>query len=312
MTAAINAINYCIGKGIKVANHSWSGGAYNAALDSACTAARNAGHIIVAAAGNGGFDGRGDNNNTIPAYPASYTQDNIIAVAAIDNDNKLTTFSNYGSTNVDLGAPGKMIASCYNSATNSYVYLDGTSMAAPHVTGRRGTGLEQEPDLDLLASPQQDPQHDQAAEQPLGQDRHGWLSECEQRDPLSGRDSHRTPSPARSRAFHLVASRRVRECRFLGAIRTYGCGPGRDSVHAPAGSRGDASRRAASTLGLLEPRRPASRVSFCIPSTGCRLASCGGLHLRRSSLRIAPGRSIGKLRGDAPWRRSVETPGGVR
>lgn len=135
VTAAINAINYCIGKGIKVANHSWSGGAYNAALDSACTAARNAGHIIVAAAGNGGFDGRGDNNNTIPAYPASYTQDNIIAVAAIDNDNKLTTFSNYGSTSVDLGAPGKMIASCYNSATNSYVYLDGTSMAAPHVTG---------------------------------------------------------------------------------------------------------------------------------------------------------------------------------
>ncbi len=124
-----------MGKSIKLSNHSWSGGAFSSSLNSAITNARTAGHMLVCAAGNGGADGRGDNNNTIPQYPASYTQDNIIAVAALDNDNKLARFSNYGSTSVDLGAPGVTIASCYHSADNAYVYMDGTSMAAPHVTG---------------------------------------------------------------------------------------------------------------------------------------------------------------------------------
>ncbi len=135
VTAAVNALNYCVGKGIKLSNHSWGGGASNTSLNNAITAARNAGHLVIAAAGNGGADGRGDNNDVTPSYPASYSQDNIIAVAAIDNDNKLATFSNYGASSVDIGAPGVTIASCYNTSTSSYVYLDGTSMATPHVTG---------------------------------------------------------------------------------------------------------------------------------------------------------------------------------
>lgn len=135
ISAAIGAIDYCVGKGIKLSNHSWGGGAINSALNTAISNARTAGHLIVAASGNGGSDGRGDNNDSIPSYPASYTQDNIIAVAAIDNDNRLATFSNFGATSVDLAAPGVTIASTYNSATNSYVYLNGTSMATPHVTG---------------------------------------------------------------------------------------------------------------------------------------------------------------------------------
>jgi subtilisin family serine protease len=134
-SAAVSALGYCTGKGIKVSNHSWGGGASNASLNTAITNARTAGHLLICASGNGGADGRGDNNNTTPQYPASYTQDNIIAVAAIDNDNRLATFSNYGSTSVDLAAPGVNIASTYNSATNAYIYLNGTSMATPHVTG---------------------------------------------------------------------------------------------------------------------------------------------------------------------------------
>ncbi|MBM4109555.1 MAG: subtilase [Phycisphaerae bacterium] len=135
ISAAIGSLDYCVGKGIRLSNHSWGGGSFSAALNSAISAAQAAGHLLVCAAGNGGADGRGDNNDALPHYPSSYAQDNIISVAAIDNDNKLAKFSNYGATSVDVGAPGVTIASCYNSSDAAYVYMNGTSMATPHVTG---------------------------------------------------------------------------------------------------------------------------------------------------------------------------------
>lgn len=134
-TAAMNAINYCVGKGIKVSNHSWGGLGFSQSMFNTISAARTAGHLVVAAAGNGGADGIGDNNNVTPQYPASYNLDNIISVAAINNDWNRASFSNYGSTSVDLAAPGVLTASCYNTNNTAYVYLDGTSMATPHVTG---------------------------------------------------------------------------------------------------------------------------------------------------------------------------------
>lgn len=134
-TAAASALNYCVGKGIRLSNHSWGGPSFNSTLNSAITSARSAGHLIIAAAGNGGSDGIGDNNDSLPNYPASYSQDNIISVMAIDNNGARAGFSNFGATSVDLAAPGVTIASTYNTNNSSYVYLDGTSMATPHVTG---------------------------------------------------------------------------------------------------------------------------------------------------------------------------------
>ena len=55
--------------------------------------------------------------------------------ASTDNDNRLASFSNYGATRVDLGAPGVNVYSTYGKSNTSYSYLSGTSMAAPHVTG---------------------------------------------------------------------------------------------------------------------------------------------------------------------------------
>lgn len=131
-SAGISAINYCVGKGIKLSNHSWGGTGYSATFDTAVTNARSAGHMIVCAAGNSAI-----NNEVTPFYPASYSQDNVISVASIDNNDKLSSFSNYGSTRVDLGAPGSTIYSTYirNNSNSAYAYLSGTSMAAPHVTG---------------------------------------------------------------------------------------------------------------------------------------------------------------------------------
>lgn len=136
-TAAISAINYCVAKNIRLSNHSWGGGAYSSAMNTAINNARAAGHMMVCAAGNGGSDGVGDNNDGTPFYPASYAQDNIISVAATDNNDGRASFSNYGASSVDLGAPGVNIASTYiqQNKNNVYVWNSGTSMAAPHVTG---------------------------------------------------------------------------------------------------------------------------------------------------------------------------------
>lgn len=131
---AIRAIDYITRlktqQGIKVvlSNNSWGGGGYSSPLLSAITAARNAGILFVAAAGN-----ESNNNDALPSYPASYNVDNIISVASIESDGTLSGFSNYGATSVDLGAPGGGILSTYLG--NGYAWMSGTSMATPHVSG---------------------------------------------------------------------------------------------------------------------------------------------------------------------------------
>ena len=68
--------------------------------------AHQAGIAVCAAAGNGGDDWVGDDNSQSPYYPASYNVPNIISVAATDENDQLTEFSNFGRTTVDIAAPG--------------------------------------------------------------------------------------------------------------------------------------------------------------------------------------------------------------
>ncbi|PYK96234.1 MAG: hypothetical protein DME19_20385, partial [Verrucomicrobia bacterium] len=128
---AIKCIDYARSQGARVVNASWGSTSFSSsALRDAIDSLRQAGIIFVAAAGNSAED-----NGVDPIYPASYDLDNIISVAATTRTDELANFSNYGSTTVDLGAPGAAIFSCWNGADNDYKYFDGTSMAAPHVTG---------------------------------------------------------------------------------------------------------------------------------------------------------------------------------
>lgn len=132
-SGAIMAVDYCVTEGIKVSNNSWGGGGFDQALYDAIQASQSIGHIFVAAAGNGGVDNIGDNNDAIPHFPSSYNLGNVISVAAIDRNDSRSTFSNFGATSVDLGAPGSDIGSTF--INGQYVYASGTSMATPHVTG---------------------------------------------------------------------------------------------------------------------------------------------------------------------------------
>ncbi len=127
---AIECINFAVAKGARVLSCSWGGGGYETALQDAITRARNQGVLFVAAAGN-----ESANSDTIPHYPSGYDVDNVISVAALDRSDNLAGFSNYGSLNVDLGAPGVDIYSTYHSANDAYATSSGTSMATPHVAG---------------------------------------------------------------------------------------------------------------------------------------------------------------------------------
>lgn len=134
---AIKAVDYFTtlkskGLNIVATNNSWGGGGYSQALYDAIERANRAGILFIAAAGNGGSDGVGDNNDKTPSYPASYTNTNIIAVAAINKTGGLASFSNYGVKSVDLGAPGVGV---YSTLPGGYGSYNGTSMATPHVTG---------------------------------------------------------------------------------------------------------------------------------------------------------------------------------
>src|SRR5437879_8115702 len=124
-------MDYARGKGAGVVNASWGSTTVSCtALRVAIASLRQAGIIFVAAAGNSSQD-----NGVNPIYPASYDLDNIISVAATTRNDDLAVFSNYGATTVDLGAPGDPIFSCWNTSDSAYRYFQGTSMAAPHVTG---------------------------------------------------------------------------------------------------------------------------------------------------------------------------------
>ena len=139
---AIEAIGYAKSKGAKISNNSWGGDPYDQALYDAIN---NSSSLFVAAAGNGGADQIGDNNDVNPHYPSSYDLPNILAVAAGDNQGRLASFSNYGATSVDISAPGVGILSTLPGGT--YGSLDGTSMAAPHATGAAALAASVKPTL---------------------------------------------------------------------------------------------------------------------------------------------------------------------
>jgi large repetitive protein len=139
---AIKAITYAKSKGAKISNNSWGSYGFSQALKDAIDA--SSGSLFVAAAGNDDI-----NNDLNPHYPASYDSPNILSVAAVDHQGNRAVFSsgasNYGANSVDISAPGLDILSTVPG--NAYAYLDGTSMASPHVAGVAALAASDDPAL---------------------------------------------------------------------------------------------------------------------------------------------------------------------
>ena len=131
----VKALEYAEKMGARISNASFGA---PGSVQSEKDAIEASGQLFVAAAGNGGADGVGDDNDTSADrdYPAAYNSPNILAVAAIDNRGRLASFSNYGATSVDISAPGVSVLSSVPGP--GYAFFSGTSMATPHAAGTAG------------------------------------------------------------------------------------------------------------------------------------------------------------------------------
>lgn len=125
-----------------IINLSLGSGGFSQAEQDVYTRVHDAGVLVVAAAGN--------ENTSLPSYPASY--DGVISVAAVGLDGRKAPYSNFG-TFIDIAAPGGNLRQDTNGdgfgdgvlstvaddksgiRQSAYAFYDGTSMAAPHVAG---------------------------------------------------------------------------------------------------------------------------------------------------------------------------------
>ena len=142
---AIKCIDYMVdlknaGVNVRVLNNSWGGGGFSQALADAITVSEEADILFVAAAGNDALD-----NDANPHYPSSYEHESVLSIASTDSTDNMSSFSQWGATSVDMGAPGSAILSTVPGG--GYASYSGTSMATPHVAGVAALVLSVSPDL---------------------------------------------------------------------------------------------------------------------------------------------------------------------
>ena len=139
------AIDYAVAQGAKIINLSFSGYDADNRLRTAVREAYEAGVLVVAAVGN--LSSGGVNTDVQPVYPACFgsqsSDDWVLGVAATNAEDEKATFSNYGSTCVDISAPGENFYSTYYfdedwEEFDEVEYMgqwSGTSLAAPVISG---------------------------------------------------------------------------------------------------------------------------------------------------------------------------------
>jgi subtilisin family serine protease len=144
---AIEAINYVIdrkkaGVNVRIISASWGSTQKSRALEDVIRKAYENDILFVAAAGNATVD-----NDRRPHFPSSYNVPNVISVAALDRNDQLAKFSNWGAKSVAIAAPGVEILSTWLG--NQYEEKSGTSMATPVVAGVAALILAENPRMSV-------------------------------------------------------------------------------------------------------------------------------------------------------------------
>jgi subtilisin family serine protease len=144
---AIEAINYVInrkkaGVNVRIISASWGSTQKSKALEDVIRAAGDVGILFIAASGNASA-----NADKSPHYPASFDLPNVISVAALNRNDELASFSNFGAKRVHIAAPGAEILSTW--LNGDFREASGTSMATPEVAGVAALVLASEPKLSM-------------------------------------------------------------------------------------------------------------------------------------------------------------------
>lgn len=146
----VSGIQFAADNGASVINMSLGGEAEeDLVFKGAIIYAQDRDVVVVVAAGNGGTDGVGDDNddngffggggddgdvNTI-FQPCNFDQDNLLCVAALDQSYSLASFSNYGATSVDVGAPGTNVLSSWAGPIITDDFTSGWTLSGGWTTG---------------------------------------------------------------------------------------------------------------------------------------------------------------------------------
>ena len=154
------AIDYARSQNIPILNMSivWSSTRYTNSQNSAFySSLTNYGGLVICAAGNANNSTYGavDIDET-PIYPGAFDHPRLIVVGASKRDDTKLVETNWGAESVDLFAPGDDIYTCHPQGvstgdatyvSNGYVHADGSSVAAPYVTGVAALILAKHPSL---------------------------------------------------------------------------------------------------------------------------------------------------------------------
>ncbi len=141
IASVVGAIHYSVDNGAKVLNMSFGWKEDLAVVRDVINYTEKKNVLVVVAAGNDSKPGAVADNDTTPSYPCNYPNANLISVAATDENDVPTFYSNLGLKTVHLAAPGGTpalpIISSYkkNPRDAQFVGLMGTSMATPLIVG---------------------------------------------------------------------------------------------------------------------------------------------------------------------------------